>query len=292
MTIGKSGRVSRVVVDRIALGVFFVVFVLSMSIYLHGVPNIDCGTNCVEPAPVETSTVTTIKSQDDPPGTKVENFPVPISTLNPTPAPLPPTKVTSESGTVTQQTVTVKAPDDSLLGRAFSTPGAPIIFGFLLSLLIAFLSAACAQRVLLGSYGITIAGVLTLADINEEAVSEVTIDLVSVKDVPEVETAESASNDSLIDPRLRILELRIFLEKDIRSISTKENLIGASILSVLLGLETEKPISRQLRRALARLLKIGDRIAGGAKIDEAAIGPLEHAYTLASAVVKSRGIKN
>jgi hypothetical protein len=191
------------------------------------------------------------------------------------------------------------APDRSLLARAFEGGSASVLFRLLLAAAAAFLAAAAVQRVLLGEYAVTIGPFSTqpLPPVTIEQAKEA-VDLVS--ESPQLSSLLAPGGPRRIHPwpqyrdiedeRMSLISIRLELEERLKALA------GAA------GIDREVPVARlpsrlaqdgiiddQAREGIEKLIAVGDRIAAGAAVDEAAAAELsEQAGDLLYALAELR----
>jgi hypothetical protein len=168
------------------------------------------------------------------------------------------------------------ASDRSLVGRAFGTGAAPLMFQLLLAGLAAFAAGALVQRIWLGEYGITVGPVSipVLPVISAPAASEA-IDL--IKDSPQfAEILEPGPRrrrpypqfEVIEDDRLALVSLRLELEQRLRELAQAVGLDEDIALARLPERLARKEVfDDRAARGLRQLINIGDRIGAGAKVE-------------------------
>ena len=186
---------------------------------------------------------------------------------------------TSTTTTTTKQTTTPGA-DTSLIGRAFSSDAAPVIFQVLLVGVVAFAAGALVQRIWLGEYGITIGPVTVpaLAPVSEISAASA-IDLITESpDFPEPLPAGGRRGqqphpqfESIENDRLAVLSIRIEVEERLKGLASEVGLDRDIPLAKLPHRLSEAGVfSAQVAEGLDKLIDIGDRVSNGAELDPSA----------------------
>jgi len=154
----------------------------------------------------------------------------------------------------------------------------PIFLDCGFSLLIAFLLAAVAQRVLLGQYAFSL-GPLTVPEITENQLKNVMdstirgagIDIATY--AARVEPQWAADTD----PNQALSDCRIDIEKEVRQIAGKNGIQSAdseAIETLVTSLSEKKIIAPGAAPGLQNLLDLGDRALRGASVDKSSINVL------------------
>ena len=176
----------------------------------------------------------------------------------------------------TSKETSVPGSDRSLVGRAFGTGAAPIMFQILLAGLAAFAAGLLVQRILLGRYGITLGPVSIpeLPPVSEPAATEA-VDLITGS--PEFAVLARGGRRGMHvspqfrmieDDRLALLSIRIELEERMRALAKAAGIDEDIALTRLPArLAREGAFNYEAARGFEKLLDIGDRIAAGARVD-------------------------
>ncbi len=203
------------------------------------------------------------------------------------------TETSTTGGQATTKTVyskvtTVAGTDDSFVGLAFGEGATPFLVEVAIGALLAFGSGALVQRIWLGEYGITLGPVAipALAPITEAAAGKIVDQINESPTIREIlgpgpkGPAPHPIYREVSDPRTALIVLRGEVEARLRD------------LAITMGLDRDIETSRlpaRLARAgvfsediadgLKSLLNIGDRVAQGAEITDAAAGTLRDSGT-------------
>ena len=262
-------------VDRIAATVGAVAFVL-------GLIAVAIGAFTPPPAPVALST--TMVSSPLPGDPVVSTTQATLPPTSPTREPRVSTEVTTTEGVGGGELVVTTVPVAAalpFLGSAVASVTFQVILVALLALLLAFAT----QRVLLGEYGIR-----KPAFVGAEAADDV-IAPDEADDVKRAVVAAGEQRDAtrplfdtagVPDPRLRLVQNRIALEQELRTLARDNDVASnLSIESVARGLVERKRMTPKLAGAVVALAALGERIARGADLSVDSMTTLTEAYAQA-----------
>lgn len=262
-------------VDRIAATVGSVAFVL-------GLIAVAIGAFTPPPAPVALST--TMVSSPLPGDPVVSTTQSTLPPTSPTREPRVSTEVTTTEGVGGGELVVTTMPvaaAQPFLGSAVASVTFQVIMVALLALLLAFAT----QRVLLGEYGIR-----KPAFVGAEAADDV-IAPDEADDVKRAVVAAGEQRDAtrplfdtagVPDPRLRLVQNRIALEQELRTLARDNDVASnLSIESVARGLVERKRMTPKLAGAVVALAALGERIARGADLSVDSMTTLTEAYAQA-----------
>ncbi|MDH6181331.1 hypothetical protein M2152_001513 [Microbacteriaceae bacterium SG_E_30_P1] len=211
----------------------------------------------------------------------------------------PPFNSTSEPRVTHETSVTEGAPAvvtvtsggaNPWLGSPAATAAAQLLLVTAASLLLALAT----RRVLLGEYGVhvdatgpgsTDARADTITELEAAATKH---DVAAARETPDLSRPLFAG-PSVNDPRLRVLQHRISLELDVRTLAQNNDLpSGLTIPYVVDCLVAAKRMSPQLGSAVVALSEIGERVGHGATVSLDATTLLTEAYSGALAKVGGR----
>lgn len=274
MPVFRSGARSKA--DRAAA----IVGILSFGAGVLGI----AWTNSASTAAPATAQTTVVSSPipGDPVTTTVQNTTPPVrATLEP--------KVTQEvtvtegggegSMIVTTGPVEVAPP---FLGSTVANLAFQVLLVALASLLLAFGT----QRVLLGEYGVRRTALPGGGDvIDEDAAAAVKREVLAAGEAADLSRPLFARR-GIPDARLALLESRIALEQEVRTLAQHNDLpSGLTVPYVVRGLVSKKRMSSKLASAVVELSEIGDRIGRGAELSLDTTTLLTEAYSQALARV-------
>lgn len=264
--------------DRIAAIVGLLAFVAGIVVIVWG------ATTPAVSAPVST-TVVSSPVPGGPVTTTVRETAAPISTKAP--------RVTQDETVVEgtgpgTYTVTTAPPAASspLLGSVAADLTVQVILVTLGALLIAFGT----HRVLLGEYGVRVplaagGGAAPLPRVDEKDAAVLKREVGAAGEAPDL-SRPLYEKAPVTDPRLRLLQSRIALELEVRTLAQNNDLpSGLSIPYVVKGLVDKKKMSPKLATAISGLHDMGDRIGRGAEISLDTTTLLTEAYAQALAKV-------
>lgn len=264
--------------DRIAAVVGLLAFAAGIAVVVWGAM-----------APSSSSAVsTTIVSSPIPGGavsTTVRETAAPISTNPP--------KITQDETIVEGTgpgTYTVTTAPPAVSSPLFGSTAADLAVQVILVTLAAFLIAFGTHRVLLGEYGLrtsagSFVGGAPLPRVEEKDAAALKRDVASATEAPDL-SRPLYEKAPVTDPRLRLLQSRIALELEVRTLAQNNDLpSGLSIPYVVKGLVDKKKMTPKLAAAITGLQDIGDRLGRGAEISLDTTTLLTEAYAQALAKV-------
>ena len=185
-------------------------------------------------------------------------------------------------------TITVTSPgaiDEPWLGSQAADVAFQVMLVTAASLLLAF---AC-RRVLLGEYGMRAAAASGAASgrqaIAEDEAFRVKQDVAAAREAQDL-SRPLFERAPVSDPRLRLLQNRIALELEVRTLAQNNDLpSNLTIPFVVKGLVGAKKMSPKLGAAVVALSDVGERIGHGADVSLDATALLADAYSQALAKV-------
>jgi hypothetical protein len=194
-------------------------------------------------------------------------------------------KTTERASGSTVKTTESPAKDTSFIGRVFANPVSTWVLQALLALLLAFLAGAAWQRIRIGEYGFTVAGMVvpSLPEIPsgetktvKDEIDEDETHLRGILDLTVYRRPRWWSMPPQADDATQVLKLqRISLEAGLRELALVKQLNPQKPLATLVG-ELTAPNSPAQTFAvefgvtILKLTALGDRLIGGAGISDAA----------------------
>lgn len=277
---------ARTKADRIAAVVGLVAFLLGIAAVAWGVMSPTSAAvvaTTVVSSPIPGGPVTTTVRETTPP-------------TNPTREPRVTQNETVIDGVGTG-TLTVTSGPPAAIAPWLGSPAADIAFQVILVTFAALLLAFATQRVLLGQYGVRSTLVESagagVPPVTEQDALLVKRDVAAAREAPDL-SRPLFEKAPVSDPRMRLIQSRIALELEVRTLAQHNDLpSGLSVPYVLTGLVEKKKMSPKLAEAITSLHDIGDRLGHGAQISLDTTTLLTEAYGQALAkvggTIRSRG---
>lgn len=272
---------ARLKADRIAAlvaGIVFLIGIVAMALANTGSP-------VAAPTAVSTTVVSSPIPGPDVTQTELHTSPPVRSTLPPTVT----KDVTITSGGATGSVVVTTAPAPSVADPFLGSRLANIVFQLLLVTLASLFLAFATHRILLGEYGfggaVRSASGGGVAGIEVDEAAAVKSDIAAASETADL-SRPLYEKGGITDPRLRLLQSRIALELEVRTLAQNHDLpSGLTIPYLIGGLVEKKAMTERLAAGLTALNSIGDRLGRGAELTPDATTLLTESYSQALAKV-------
>lgn len=264
--------------DRLAATVGVLAFAAGLTAIVWGAVT-------PETTVAESTTVVSSPIPGDPVTTTVRETAAPVSTREP--------RVTQDETIVEgggPGTVTVTTGPPSATEPWLGSTAADVTFQLILVTLAALLLAFGTHRVLLGEYGVRTAPASAgpggpLPRVDERDAAALKRDVAAATEAPDL-SRPLYEKAPVTDPRLRLLQSRIALELEVRTLAQHNDLPSSlTIPYVLKGLVEKKKMSPKLASAITGLHDVGDRLGRGAELSLDTTTLLTEAYAQALAKV-------
>lgn len=264
--------------DRIAATVGVLAFAAGLTAIVWGAVT-------PETTVAESTTVVSSPIPGDPVTTTVRETAAPVSTREP--------RVTQDETIVEgggPGTVTVTTGPPAAAAPWLGSTAADVTFQLILVTLASLLLAFGTHRVLLGEYGVRTAPASAgpggpLPRVDERDAAALKRDVAAATEAPDL-SRPLYEKAPVTDPRLRLLQSRIALELEVRTLAQHNDLPSSlTIPYVLKGLVEKKKMSPKLASAITGLHDVGDRLGRGAELSLDTTTLLTEAYAQALAKV-------